>query len=362
MRTILTVIGTRPQYIKYAALASALREKFRVVLADTGQHYSDGLSRLFQEEYALPRPDHLLGTTPSGGLPRLSTYLGRLDSIITEDRPDALLCFGDTDSALAAALAGVKLGVPVMHVEAGERSHRADGSRVRAADIPEEINRVIIDHSAALLLCATVQGQDNCLAEHCSGTAVHTGDITYDLFLNSHAVASSNADELARYEIEPARYYFATIHRPINTDDRERLAMLLETLNSLDAPVLLPLHPRTASRMNTFGIIPADGALRRIDPLSHHATIALARSARRVLTDSGGLTREAYFCGIPSICLDDSTAWHELTRLGWCTITGADGPAIHEALGRDIPPDRPALFGDGHAAEAVIDAITRFTA
>ncbi len=360
MRTILTVIGTRPQYIKYAALLPHLDPRLRIVLVDTGQHYSASLSRGFIEEYSIPQPDHVLASTPLEGLPRLAFYLERLGGIIGAVRPDALLCFGDTDSALAASLAGVKCGIPVMHVEAGERSRFADGSRIHPATATEEANRVLIDQTASLLLCATEQGRSNCAAEGCRGTAVLTGDLMYDLFLRSHNNPVRDAAELSRHGLTAGEYYFATVHRAINTDDATRFANLFDTLNSLDHPVLLPLHPRSAERMRSLGLTLAPGSLRLTDPLPHAAAIALARNAKRVLTDSGGLTREAYFCGVGSVCLDDSTAWHELAHLGWCSITGADREAILTALSRPISADHPPLFGDGHASEAVVAAILAY--
>jgi UDP-N-acetylglucosamine 2-epimerase len=360
--TILTVIGTRPQYIKYAALLPHLDERLNIVLVDTGQHYSATLSRSFIEEYDLPQPGHMLASGQLDGLPRLASYLGQLDGIIGEVRPDALLCFGDTDSALAASLAGVKRGVPVMHVEAGERSRRADGTRVHPAETPEESNRVLIDHTAALLLCATEQGRAQCQSEGCRGAAVLTGDIMYDLYLRQQANELHDADELRRFGIEKGGYYFATIHRAVNTDDRARFSSLLDTLNGLDAPVLLPLHPRSAERLRGYGLSLPPGALRIIEPLPHATSLALTRNARHVLTDSGGVTREAYYCGVPSICLDDSTAWYELLRLGWCALTGSDSAAIHTALSTRRPDGHPALFGDGQAAKRIVNAILDFSA
>jgi UDP-GlcNAc3NAcA epimerase len=358
--TILTVIGTRPQYIKLAALLPHLDERLRIVLVDTGQHYSTSLASSFTDEYALPTPAHVLASGPLEVLPRLALFLERLDNIIGELRPDALLCFGDTDSALAASLAAVKRGVPVMHVEAGERSRRADGSRIHPAEAPEESNRVLIDHTAALLLCATEQGRAQCLSEGCRGDAVLTGDIMYDLYLRLQTGGVNDTTELRRLGVNSEEYYFATIHRAVNTDDAERFASLLDTLNGLDAPVLLPLHPRSAERMRMLGLTLTDGSLRLLDPLPHAAAIALTSNARRVLTDSGGVTREAYFCGVPSICLDDSTAWYELLRLGWCALAGANRTAIFSALSAPRPDAHPALFGDGHAAERIVDAILNY--
>jgi UDP-N-acetylglucosamine 2-epimerase len=359
-RRLLTVIGTRPQYIKLAALFPHAADRLAMDLIDTGQHYSDGLSAVFRREYKLPEAVRTLSTEALDGPDRLAVWLRGLHTIIDEFSPAALLCFGDTDSALAASLAAVKSGIPVIHVEAGERSRRADGNRVHPASIPEEANRLLIDQTAALLLCATEHAREQCEREGCLGKAVFTGDIMYDLFLRSQAAEEHTASSGLNIADKDREHYFATLHRQINTDDRARLTSLLATLNSLDAPVLLPLHPRTGARIREFDLRLPPGSLHLIEPLSHAETLRLLRRSRRVLTDSGGLTREAYFCGIPSICLDDSTPWFELVRLGWCHLAGADDNAIRSAVDIPAPEAHPALFGNGRAAEAVIDAIADY--
>jgi len=356
--TLLTVIGTRPQYVKYAALAPLPRHAFRNVLVDTGQHHDALLSETFRKEYDIRDIEHTLDTGTHVGLPRLASLLSQLNEVIDVHSPDALLCFGDTDSALAAALAAIKHSVPVFHIEAGERSRSFAGTRVHPATIPEESNRVAIDHLASLLLCSTDEAKANCEEEQCRGTLVFSGDIMYDLFLRAHSDEERDHDVLRRYDLEPRSYHFCTVHRPINTDSPVRLRSLLATLSTLDLPVILALHPRTADRMRTFHISPPGGQLRIVDALPHRDTIALARQSSRVLTDSGGLTREAYFCGVPSICLDDATAWYALCRLGWCHLTGADDRRIRHALAASSPSGQPALFGNGNAAVAVIDAVS----
>lgn len=365
MARILTVIGTRPQYIKYAAIATAGSLPWEEILVDTGQHYDSALSRTFLEEYALPRPRH---TLESGGLTtatRLGALLQQLDPICTEHAPDALLCFGDTDSTLAASLAGAQHGIPVMHVEAGERSRDRNGQRVHPAAVPEEANRITTDHLSSLLLCSTAGATRQLAREQVQGEVRLCGDIMYDLFLQIRDRLPAPADVLRGISGDtdvtvPAEpYALCTVHRAVNTDDPDRLRLLLETLNDLDLPVLLPLHPRTEARMRDARMHVAGGSLRLLPPLGHRETLTLLRGSTVAITDSGGLTREAFWSGVPSICLDDATAWHELCGLGWCTLTGADPARIRSALALSPPDTHPdGLFGDGKAAAHIIAAIS----
>lgn len=358
MRTLLTILGTRPQYIKYAAMSAVLHDAFDALVVDTGQHYDASLSGQLKREFQFGDELHTLDTGRLGGAERFASMLAQLDSVIGEHRPDAILCFGDTDSTLAAGLAAVRRQVPLCHVEAGERGRRADGSRVPTWVVPEEGNRVMVDHLASLLCCTTTDAAAHCADDACQGRAVVTGDIMYDLYLRSRATLPPPQDILTHYDCPDTPYYLCTIHRPVNSDDPARLSSLLSTLNNLPHPVLLPLHPRTAERMRRFDIVLSPGALRLLPPLSHGDLLGLLSGAERVLTDSGGVTREAYFRAVPSLCLDDITAWTVLLRTGWCTLTGADANAIHTALHAPVPllyDNR--LFGDGNASARVIEAL-----
>ena len=361
MPTLLTVIGTRPQYIKYAAMTEGLRQAFDETVVDTGQHYDAALSGQFKTEFFDSRSFRTLSIASLEGTARLAAMLEQLDALMAERRPDLLLCFGDTDSTLAAGLAAVRRGVPVCHVEAGERSRDAGGRRIQARHVPEEANRLLVDHLSTLLCCTTADAADNCAIDGCAGTTSVTGDIMYDLFLRERDTLPDVAPLLRAHGCEDGPFYLASVHRPVNTDDPERLASLLGTLDRLPHPVLLPLHPRTAARMSAFGLRPPSASLHLVDPLPHGQTLALASRSARVLTDSGGLTREAYFSGVPSLCLDDATAWHQLCRNGWCSLTGADPDAIEHALRQPVPATHdPALFGDGNAAGSIVRTLLDF--
>lgn len=361
MPRLLTVIGTRPQYIKYAAMAGRLAGFFDETVIDTGQHYDNSLSGQFKHEFFAGSSFRTLSIAGLDGSDRLAAMLSQLDEAIAALRPDLLLCFGDTDSTLAAGLAASRRGLPLCHVEAGERSRRADGTRLPARSAPEESNRIVVDHFASLLCCTTREAAANCEAESCPGRAVVTGDIMYDLFLQSRPTLPDATGLLRSQGCDDQPFYLCSLHRAVNTDNRERLASLLAFLDSLDRPVLLPLHPRTEHRMREFDLPAPAQSLRLLPPLSHADTLALLARAERVLTDSGGLTREAFFSGVPSICLDDATAWHQLCRNGWCALTGADTAAIRTALQSPRPQHHtPALFGDGNAAGKIARAMIEF--
>ncbi|MFZ1729548.1 MAG: UDP-N-acetylglucosamine 2-epimerase [Bacteroidota bacterium] len=363
MRRLLTVIGTRPQYIKYAAMAGRLSTDFHEIVVDTAQHYDEALSSKFKQEFLIGADFRTLDTTGLEGSARFAAMLSQLDTVIGDLNPDGLLCFGDTDSTLAAGMAAAIRGVPLIHVEAGERSRHADGSRMAGWTVPEESNRVIVDHLSSLLLCTTADAVENCQLESCPGDTVITGDIMYDLFLAGKDNLPDTDAVLHKLGMQSQPYYFCTVHRPVNTDDAKRLGDLLATLGTLPYPVLLPMHPRTEKRIREFGLDINPGSVHALPPLSHAETLALASGAERVLTDSGGLTREAFFCGVPSLCLDDVTAWHALCRSGWCTLTGADDSAIRSALHSPTPSGYDAsMFGDGHAAEKIAVALTAFFA
>lgn len=360
---LLTVIGTRPQYIKYAAVATHLAAHFDETVIDTGQHYDAALSRQFIQEFFPTAAFRTLSVAARDARTRLPAMLARIDALIDELRPDLVLCFGDTDSTLAAGLAAARCGIPLCHVEAGERSRTADGTRIPARAAPEESNRIIVDHLAALRCCTTDEAARTCDAEGCLGRSVVTGDITYDIFLAQRRHMPDVLSLLRAQGCERSPFFLASVHRAVNTDDRSRLATILDTLDDLPHPVLLPLHPRTERRMREFDLPRPTRALRLIAPLSHGETLALLARAARVLTDSGGLTREAYFSAVPSVCLDDATAWHLLVRNGWCALTGCDREAIHRAVAAPAP-DRhdPTLFGDGRAALRVVNALREFSA
>jgi len=342
---IITVVGNRPQFIKAAAVSQRLRERADEVLVHTGQHYDDTLSRVFFDELGLPRPEHRLDLGGGTNSAQTARMLAALEPLLAQERPDAVLVYGDTNSTLAGALAGAQAGIPVAHVEAGMRSYDRT--------MPEELNRVLADHTAALLLCSTEAAAETLRGEQVAGDVVVVGDVMADVF----ELLAPRADGaiLERLGVERNRYLLATAHRAGNVDDPARLHALVELLRALPEPVVLPLHPRTRARLEQARLS-LDGVT-VAPPLGYLEFTALLVGARRVLTDSGGVQKEAYLAGVPCITLRSTTEWRETVDAGWNVLVDLDSEKALAALDREPPPARPPLYGDGRAGERVVDAL-----
>jgi UDP-N-acetylglucosamine 2-epimerase (non-hydrolysing)/UDP-GlcNAc3NAcA epimerase len=350
---ILTVVGNRPQFIKAAAVSGPLRQAHRELLIHTGQHYDEELSDVFFDELGLPSPDRELGISRGSNTSQTSRMLDALESVVAEAAPDAVLVYGDTNSTLAGALAGAQASVPVAHVEAGMRSF--DRS------MPEELNRVLADHASSLLLCSSEVAVGNLQREAVAGQVELVGDVMVDVALAVQPRARARLDLLRARGLEPGSYVLATAHRAGNVDDRDRLERLVELLLSVPSQVVLPLHPRTHGRLRAAGLLERlqrSDRLRITPPLSYVELAALLCNARAVLTDSGGLQKEAYLAGVKCITLRSTTEWVETVETGWNTLVDLDRDAALAALERDLPQDHPPLYGDGHAAERVVAALT----
>jgi UDP-GlcNAc3NAcA epimerase len=350
---VLTVVGNRPQFIKAAAVSGPLRQSHEELLIHTGQHYDEELSDVFFHELGLPSPDRELGISRGSNSSQTSRMLDALEAVVAETAPAAVLVYGDTNSTLAGALAGAQAGVPVAHVEAGMRSF--DRS------MPEELNRVLADHASSLLLCSSEVAVANLDREGVSGAVELVGDVMVDVALGVQPRARERVDLLRERGVEPGQYVLATAHRAGNVDDPERLELLVELLLSVPMPVVLPLHPRTHGRLRAAGLLERLQRSERLTitpPLSYVELAALLCNARAVLTDSGGLQKEAYLAGVKCITLRPNTEWVETVEAGWNTLVDLDPGAMTAALELDPPPDRPQLYGDGHAAERVVGALT----
>jgi UDP-GlcNAc3NAcA epimerase len=351
---ILTVVGNRPQFIKAAAVSGPLRERHEEILVHTGQHYDDSLSRVFFTELGLARPDRELEIGGGSNTSQTARMLAALEPLLVEMAPQAVLVYGDTNSTLAGGLAAAQAGVPVVHVEAGMRSFDRT--------MPEELNRVLSDHLAALLLCPSQTAADNLRAESIAGAVEVVGDVMVDVAMRWQPAARANASAPAAYGLDPGGYVLLTAHRAGNVDDPQRLRALVELVARLPASVLFPLHPRTRARLLDAGLLAQleqqDG-VRLTEPLSYAEFSALVCQARAVLTDSGGVQKEAYLAGVPCVTLRANTEWVETVDSGWNTLVDLDSDAALAALEREPPAERPALYGDGHAAERCVEAIGR---
>ncbi|HWW90008.1 MAG TPA: UDP-N-acetylglucosamine 2-epimerase (non-hydrolyzing) [Solirubrobacteraceae bacterium] len=349
---ILTIVGNRPQFVKAAAVSGLLRERHEEVLVHTGQHYDDSLSRVFFEELGLDRPDRELGIGGGSNTSQTARMLTALEPLIGELRPDAIVVYGDTNSTLAGALGAAQAQVPVVHVEAGMRSFERD--------MPEELNRVLSDHVSTLLLCSSEIAAKNLQAESVSGRVEIVGDVMVDVAMRWSSRAREDTDALARYDVEPDAYLLMTVHRAGNVDNLARLDMLAKLVRDLPAPIIFPLHPRTRARLKESGLLDAleeiDG-LTLTEPLGYLEFSALLTHARAVVTDSGGVQKEAYLASVPCVTLRVSTEWVETVEAGWNTLVDLDPPLALAALHRRPPAEHPQLYGDGHAAERCVRAI-----
>ncbi|MEA2200074.1 MAG: UDP-GlcNAc3NAcA epimerase [Solirubrobacteraceae bacterium] len=349
---ILTVVGNRPQFIKAAAVSGPLRERHEEILVHTGQHYDDSLSRVFFSELGLARPDRELGIGGGSNTSQTARMLTALEPLLGELRPDATIVYGDTNSTLAGALAAAQARVPVVHVEAGMRSF--DRS------MPEELNRVASDHLASLLLCSSEVAAKNLLAESVAGEIQVVGDVMVDVAMRWAPAARENLAVSAAYDVAPGAYLLLTAHRAGNVDDPARLGMLVKLVRALPVPIVFPLHPRTRARLIDGGLLEeleAIDGLQLTEPLGYVEFSALLHHARAVVTDSGGVQKEAYLAGVPCVTLRPSTEWVETVEAGWNTLVDLDPPLALAALDRTQPTERPPLYGDGHAAERCVQAI-----
>ena len=343
------MVGARPQFIKAAPVSRALRAKHEEFLLHTGQHYDDAMSDLFFRQLDIPAPDINLevGSGPHGA--QTGAMLAGIEKAAQQFRPDWILVYGDTNSTLAGALAAAKLHVPVAHVEAGLRSYDRR--------MPEEINRVVADHVSTLLLCPTEVAVANLAREGITTGVRMVGDVMYDAFLQNLPRASAAGTVLSDLGVEAGAYQLLTVHRAENVDQPERLREILRGVAASGRPTLFPAHPRTRAALRAAEDAPGANT-RMIDPVGYLEMLVLEDGAEAVVTDSGGVQKEAYFAGRPCITLRDSTEWTETVTVGWNVLVGTDAAAIAKAMVEFRPTaGRPALFGDGHAAEQVVAAI-----
>jgi UDP-GlcNAc3NAcA epimerase len=350
---VLTVIGNRPQFIKAAAVSGPLRDVATEVLVHTGQHYDAELSQVFFDELGLPRPEHRLDLGGGSNTAQSARMLAALEPLIARERPALVLVYGDTNSTLAGALAAAQAGVPVAHVEAGMRSY--DRS------MPEELNRVLTDHASDLLLCSSEAPAAILRAERVTGAIEVVGDVMVDVAELLGPRAAARTEVLDRFGVRRGGFALATAHRAGNVDDPARLERLVALLEAIPLPVVLPLHPRTAARLDAAGLRArlAGAGVVLAPPLGYLDFTALLRNASALLTDSGGVQKEAYLAGVPCVTLRSTTEWTETVDTGWNVLVDLDAGAAVAALDRELPAARPPLYGDGHAGARVAAALAR---
>lgn len=351
---VVTVLGARPQFVKAAPVSKALQDAgHHEILVHTGQHYDDVMSAVFFRELNLPEPAYNLGVGSGPHGWQTGQMLARIEEVLLAEKPDWVLVYGDTNSTLAGALAAVKLHIPVAHVEAGLRSFNRT--------MPEEHNRVLTDHCADLLFCPTRTAVDNLAREGITQGVHLVGDVMYDAVLQFGQLAEERSTILNDLGLIPKSYLLATVHRPYNTDDPERLRSILEALVEIGEPVIFPVHPRTRQRMEALNVQTLDRSnVRMIEPVGYLDMLMLEQHARLILTDSGGMQKEAYFFAVPCVTLRPETEWAETVRSGWNMLVEADSRRIRDAVKNTAWPEgRPApTFGDGSAARQIVQIMT----
>ncbi|MFH0910624.1 MAG: UDP-N-acetylglucosamine 2-epimerase (non-hydrolyzing) [Planctomycetota bacterium] len=350
---VLSVVGARPQFIKAAPVSRALRSSCTEYLLHTGQHYDDNLSKIFFEELGIPEPDENLGVGSGAHGRQTGEMLIGIEAALLRVTPDCVLVYGDTNSTLAGALAACKLHVPVAHVEAGLRSFNRT--------MPEEHNRVLADHVSDFLFCPTEASVANLYREGMEKGVHLVGDVMYDAVLQYGERASERSSILHDLALKPGGYFLATVHRPGNTDEPAHLAEIFAALAALEKPVVFPVHPRTRERIAAYraqdSSFPDPKALgvRMIDPVGYLDMLSLERHARAILTDSGGMQKEAYFLSVPCLTLREETEWVETVQSGWNTLVGHDRAAIIKAARQEPPSDVPrGGYGNGDAAVRIV--------
>lgn len=346
---ILSVVGARPQFIKLAPIVTAARGKAEHLIAHTGQHYDELMSDVFFRDLDIPAPDFNLGVGSGKHGAQTGAMLSGLEEIIEKSAPDCVLVYGDTNSTLAAAIAATKLHVPVAHLEAGLRSFNRR--------MPEEHNRVLTDHSADLLLAPTQLAMDHLANEGLAARSVLVGDVMTDVLFKVRDSLDNSVAALP-HGLVHGEYYVATIHRPDNTDFPDRLAAIIGELGSLDKPVLLLAHPRLRHLAGEHGIDLGQGSIVLSPPLAYPQLINAARNSAGVVTDSGGLQKEAFLLRVPCTTIRPETEWAETVQLGWNALVSDDLTRLASTVRRPAPAATAATpYGDGKAADRTIRSI-----
>lgn len=358
---LLTVVGARPQFIKSAPFSDVFQKEHKEILVHTGQHYDQNMSDIFFKELSIPKPDYHLGVGSGSHGFQTGRMLEKIEEILLKEKPDGVLVYGDTNSTLAGALAASKLHIPVFHVEAGLRSYNKG--------MPEEQNRVLTDHISDLLLCPTKTAVENLKKEGIIDGVILTGDIMYDTvnkfitFSNNRFSNGAWIDALKKVNthipnLQEKEYYLATIHRAENTNDIQKLQTIFSAFEKLDKPVLIPLHPRTRKLIDTLAISFKNVII--INPVGYLLMLYLTANAYMVVTDSGGLQKEAYLLKTPCTTLRDQTEWNETLENGWNMLSPIDVNSIVESTTRKLDClnfPQPQVFGDGNAAKYISQSI-----
>lgn len=346
---ILTVIGARPQFIKAAAVSNKLRKNHEEVLVHTGQHYDNNMSDIFFDELGIPKPNYNLNIGSGNHGYQTGKMLMELESLYLKEKPDLVLVYGDTNSTLAGALAASKLLIPIAHIEAGLRSFNMK--------MPEEQNRVLTDHISKYLFAPTDTAIKNLKNENITENVFNTGDVMFDAIKLFKEKALETSTVLIDNNISPNEYILSTIHRAENTNDINRLKNIINALNECEKNIVLPLHPRTHKFIKDYGLTINDN-IKIIAPVGYLDMINLENNSQKIVTDSGGVQKEAYFLQKPCITMRDETEWIETVENGWNTIVGSNKEKILDAIINFNPNgEQKMVFGYGNAADIISEKL-----
>jgi len=349
LKKIVTILGARPQFIKAAAVSSVFADFFEEIIVHTGQHYDANMSDVFFDELGIPHPKYHLNVGSGSHGAMTGAMLVAIEEVLLEEEPDYVMVYGDTNSTLAGALAASKLLIPVIHVEAGLRSFNMA--------MPEEQNRILTDHISNLLFVPTQTAIDNLVREGITKGVHNVGDVMFDGILHFSKIAAEKSEILAQLGVSENAYLLCTIHRAENTNDISRLKGIVKGLNDSKEQIILPLHPRTQKYLNDYEIALGEN-IRVIEPVGYLDMVRLETGAKKIVTDSGGVQKEAFFLGKPCITMRDETEWVETVENGWNVIVGADAEKITRAINSFDPTvERKSYFGNGTAARQMADLI-----
>ena len=346
---IISVVGARPQFIKLAILSKELRENHNEIIIHTGQHYDDNMSKYFFEEMQIAKPDYNLNIGSGSHGNQTAEMLIGLEDIFLHQKPDVVITFGDTNTTLATGLAATKLNIPIAHIEAGLRSHNRE--------MPEEINRILTDHISDYLFAPTLTAMENIKIENLYGKPFLVGDVMYDSLLYYGKIAEQKSRILKNLKLKQKEYILLTLHRPYNVDNIHKLQNIFSALKQTKKIIVLPVHPRSRKMIeSTNTIIPENISI--IEPLGYLDFIFLQKHSEKIITDSGGIQKEAYLNGIPCITIRPETEWIETVKAGWNVLVGdKKDQLIENCLHFKPSHNRPRYFGDGNSSKKIISIL-----
>lgn len=371
---VLTLVGARPQFIKAAPVSRELRKENKEILVHTGQHYDDNMSAVFFDELNIPKPDYNLGVGSASHGKQTADMLVSIEKLILNEEPDWIIVYGDTNSTIAGSLAASKLNIPIMHIEAGLRSYNKK--------MPEEVNRILTDNISTILSCPTKTAVKNLIDEGFNNVykngellededdkkiefntnkplVINTGDVMYDAVLYNRKLAENQSDILNEFNLKSADYYLATVHRAENTDNKNHIKNIFDKFIELPKKVILPIHPRTKNKLKEYELeyLLDNKNIRIIDPVGYLDMISLVSNADKVLTDSGGVQKEAFMLGTPCITLRDETEWVETVEYGRNILVGLGASELDMDVEFNKDNNYKSPYGNGNAAQKIVSLL-----